>query len=293
MTTGDRLPRTPGLDSRAEVNRIDARAESVVDALMTGSAATQTVGQGLSRKTERAEVWRIALVVTIFGVAVSIGVAVPAALQAARANAVAAAAQKAAEDNRTRAEEAFAAANQANEELKARGQQPVPVPAPREDNAPETLVAAATARVLASLPGATRYTDQDIGTALAAYFVGHPAAVPSEAVAASVASYLAAHPPPAGPIGEPGQTGSPGPTGEKGDRGDPGEKGDPGSPPTAAQIMAAFNAALLDNPSLLCAGKGTFTLVKGVLTVPDPDAPGAVVARDIWTCEPVTAAPPS
>lgn len=293
MTTGEEPPQTPRPDARAEMLRTDARAESVQDALVVGSAATQTIGQSLSRKAERPDVWRIVLAVAALGVALSVGIAVPAAQQAARANAVAAAAQKAAEDNRSRAEEAFAAANRANEELKARGQQPVPVPAPREDNAPETLVAAAAARVLASLPETTRFTDRDIATALAGYFVGHPATVPPESVSAAVAEYLRANPPRPGTSGTDGQ---PGATGEKGGRGDPGEKGDKGEPgptPTAAQIMAAFNAALMDNPSLLCAGKGTFTLVKGVLTVPDKQAPGAVVARDIWTCEPVTAAPPS
>ena len=292
MTTGDDPPRTAELDARAESLRTDARAESVHDALMTGTAATRTVGQSLSRKAERLDVWRIALVMTAFGVAVSVGIAVPAAQQAARANATAAAAQKTADDNKARAEEAYAAANRANDELKARGQQPVPVPSPREDNAPETLVAAVTARVLASLPSTARYTGEDIAATMravwAAYLVANPVQVPPDLVAQSVAAYLAQNP------AASGENGQPGTTGEKGDQGQPGQAGQqgaPGPPPTAAQIMDAFNAALVDNPSLLCAGKGTFTLVKGVLTVPDPKNPARQIPRDIWTCEPVAAGP--
>jgi hypothetical protein len=267
------------------------RADDVHDVLVAGAAAAQTVGQSLSRKAERPDVWRIAIVVTAFGVALSVAVAVPAAQQAARANAVAAAAQKSADDTRQRTEEAFAAATLANEELQRRGQQPVPLPAANEDNPQDALVAAATARVLASLPQPSRFTEEDFKAAYNAYLMAHPPTVAPELVAQMVAAYLKANPPPPGPSGEPGVTG------QKGDQGIPGEKGDQGvpgqdAPPvTAAQIMAAFNAAVADNPSLLCAGKGTFTLVKGVLTVPDPAAPGAVVARDIWTCEPT--GPPS
>jgi hypothetical protein len=57
--------------------------------------------------------------------------------------------------------------------------------------------------------------------------------------------------------------------------------------------MAAFNQAAQENPSLLCAGKGTFTLVRGVLTIPDPDNPGEQKPRDIWTCEPTPTGTPS
>ena len=61
----------------------------------------------------------------------------------------------------------------------------------------------------------------------------------------AVAKYLAAHPPkqgqtgPQGPTGKTGKTGKPGKTGKQGARG-------PG--PTSAQIRAAVNAWMLDNP---------------------------------------------
>lgn len=267
----------------------DRRVDDVHDVLVAGAAAAQTVGQSLSRKAERPDVWRIATVLTLLGVAASVAIAVPAAQQAARANAVAAAAQKSADDNRQRTDEAFAAANLANEELKRRGQQPVPLPPPSEDNPQDALVAAATARVLASLPQPSRFTEEDFKAAYNAYLMAHPPTVAPELVAQSVAAYVKANPPTPGAQGEPGVTGQKGDQGIQGEKGEKGDQGVPGQdapPVTASQIMAAFNAAVADNPSLLCAGKGTFTLVKGVLTVPDPSAPGAVVARDIWTCEP-------
>jgi hypothetical protein len=260
----------------------ERRADDVHDTLVGGVAAAQTVGQSLSRKAERPDVWRIAIVLTLLGVAASVAIAVPAAQQAARANAIAVAAQKSADDARQRTGEALAAAALANEELKRRGQQPVPLPPAHQDNSQDALVAAATARVLASLPQPSHFTEEDFKAAYNAYLVAHPPTVAPELVAQRVNAWLEANPLP-GPQGKPGEQGEKGATGEKGEPGVPGQN----APPiTTAQIMAAFTAAVADNPSLLCAGKGTFTLVKGVLTVPDPSAPGAVVARDIWTCEP-------
>ncbi len=291
MTTDDTSPMgATGPDVRAEQLRTDLRAESVQDALITGSAATQTVGQSLSRKAERPDVWRIAIVVALFGVAVSIGVSVPAAQQAAHANATAAAAQKSTEDNRRRAEEAYTAAALANEELKRRGQAPVPLPAPTDDNAPEALVAAATARVLAALPKDATPSREELAQALAVTFMANPPTVPPELVAQAVAAHLLANPP---TPGAPGETGQKGDTGEHGQTGAPGVDGAPGPPPSAAEIMAAFNAALADNPSLLCAGKGTFTLVKGVMVAPDPADPTRPRTRDVWTCEPTASTPPT
>lgn len=272
----------------------------VRDAYVSGTAAAKSIGETLGRKADRPDVWKIALVVTLIGAAFSIGISVPAAISASRTQAQVAAADQTARDSRDRAEEAYAAAALANEELKRRGQPPVPVPRPSEESTPETLVAAATARVLASLPEASSGASaQAVGQAVAAYLVANPPNVPAELVASRVADYLRVNPPPAGPSGTDGQDGRDGEAGvagQKGDQGEQGEKGDPGVPgqtPTSAEIMAAVNQAVADNPSLLCAGKGTFTLVRGVLTAPDPQQPGQTVARDIWTCEPTPAAPTS
>lgn len=266
--------------------------DGIKDAYVTGTAATTSVGQTLGRKADRTDVWKISGVVGCLVAAVAIAVAVPAATSASHTQATAAAADQTARASQQRAEEAYAAAVLANEELERRGQQPVPVPPPSDGNTPETLVAAATARVLASLPEARAYSAQDLAQAVAGYFVANPPSVSAEVIADRVSRYLRANPPPAGDPGEQGepgadgQDGQPGADGKPGADGQPGAEGKQGPPPTAAEIMAAFNQAVADNPSLLCAGKGTFVLVRGVLTVPDQGNPGAVVARDILTCEP-------
>lgn len=272
--------------------------DDVTEAWVTGTAATKSVGETLGRKADRPDVWKIAGVVGVFAAAVAICVSVPAAISASHTQAQAAAAEVAANAGRARAEEAYTAAALANEELKRRGQPPVPVPRPSEDNTPETLVAAATARVLASLPEARTYSPEELrlelGRAVAAYFVANPPSVSAEVIADRVARYLQANPlpqPEPGRDGANGEDGKPGADGQPGAKGDKGDKGDPAPPPTAAEIMSAVNQAVADNPSLLCAGRGTFTLVRGVLTAPDPNQPGQTVARDIWTCEPAPQAP--
>lgn len=273
--------------------------DPVRDAHLTGVAAAKSVGETLGRKADRPDVWRISGVAGAFAAALAIAISVPAAISASHTQATAAAADATAREGRARAEDAYAAASLANEELKRRGQPPIPLPAPTDQTVPETLVAAATARVLASLPESGGASAQTVGQAVAAYFVANPPSVPAELIANRVADYLRANPPavptPApGADGEDGRDGEDGVPGQKGDQGERGEKGDPGVPgqtPTAAEIMAAVNQAVADNPSLLCAGKGTFTLVRGVLTAPDPEQPGQTVARDIWTCEPTPAAP--
>lgn len=262
------------------------RPDESTDAYLIGTAATKSVGETLGRKADRPEVWKIAGVAGAFAAAVAICISVPAAISASHTQATAAAASATAEQGRARAEEAYAAAALANEELKRRGQPPVPVPRPSEENTPETLVAAATARVLASLPDSGRYTAQDLGQAVAFYFVANPPSIPAELIADRVANYLRVNPVPSPAPGQDGRDGDPGMDGDDGQPGDKGDPGNPGPPPTAAEIMAAVNQAVADNPSLLCAGKGTFVLVRGVLTAPDPNQPGQTVARDIWTCEP-------
>ena len=267
----------------------ERQPNEVRDTLSVGLAASRTVGGALSRKADRTDVWKMVTVGGLFAAAVAIAVSVPAAISAANTRAVASAAQQAGNESRQRAEQAYAAAQLANEELKRRGQEPVALPAPSEDNAPETLVAAATARVLASLSEDSTRDAQALGRAVASYFLANPVTVPPELVSARVADYLQSNPPPPGEDGTDGRDGTDGEDGEDGKNGDPGakgDKGDTGPPPTGAEIMAAFSQAAQENPSLLCAGKGSFTLVRGVLTRPNPDNPAEQIPQDIWTCVP-------
>lgn len=267
----------------------ERQPDEVRDTLSVGLAATRTVGGALSRKADRTDVWKIVTIGCLVAAAIAIAVSVPAAISASSTRAVAVAAQQAGNESRQRAEQAYAAAQLANEELKRRGQEPVALPSPSEDNAPETLVAAATARVLASLSEDSTRDAQALGRAVASYFLANPVTVPPELVSARVADYLQRNPPPAGEDGVDGTDGADGKDGVDGKNGEPGakgDKGDPGPPPTGAEIMAAFSQAAQENPSLLCAGKGSFNLVRGVLTRPNPDNPAEQIPQDIWTCVP-------
>jgi hypothetical protein len=141
--------------------------------------------------------------------------------------------------------------------------------------------------VLASLPAAVAAPPSaaSIAGAVAGYFAANPPpTVTPTQVANAVAAYLAANPPKAGADGAVGPTGPSGPAGPAGAKGD---KGDTGPPPTAQQIMDAFNQAALNSPSILCAGKGAFQQLDGV-RVDDPSnpIPGSHKSITIWTCIP-------
>ncbi|MEV8439194.1 hypothetical protein AB0425_17605 [Actinosynnema sp. NPDC051121] len=172
------------------------------------------------------------------------------------------------------ADEAAAAGEAANAELQRRGQQPVPIPTPGGAQDTEVLVAAATARVLASLPDASPTADE-----LAAAIVGvvrtNPALVaPSpQQIGAQVAGYFAANPPPSGPPGEPGEQGAPG---QQGVQGVPGPRGEDGRPPTAEEIRAAISDLVASDPGVLCPRGGSFSQLRVQL------ADGATA--DTWTC---------
>lgn len=276
---------TQGEDIRQEIH----------EQLLTGQAAAQAVNDNVARKADRNFVWKVAVAVGLVFAAVAIGIAVPASLQVTRATArqetINIAQEKTDQENRAKAEAAYQAAMAANAELQRRGQEPVPVPPPGTTaSGVDTTTPAVVAQVLASLPNVGRApTDSELGEALAKYMALHPSPGPSAAaVASGVADYLAANPPPAGPPGSPGEVGSPG---EKGDPGDKGDKGDKGDTPTADEIMVAFTGAVTANPDLLCAGQGTFRLVRGVVTVPNSDNPLITQRMDIWTCVPTE--PPS
>jgi len=265
----------------------DERTEAMHSNAVTARAAAQTLGNGLGRKADRSDVWKIVVVVTLLGCAVSIGVSALAVSQVAEQRAEATAAAKTQQDIKATADKAYAAAQQANSELTRRGQQPVPVPKPTDQSSTDTIVAAAAAKVLASLPPTTSTppTAASIAAAVAGYFAANPPpTVTPSMVANSVAGYLQANPPPAGPPGAQGPAGADGAAGPAGPSGAQGPKGDT---PTQQDIMDAFNQAALNNPSILCAGKGTFQQLDGV-RVDDPSnpLPDSHKSITIWTCIP-------
>jgi hypothetical protein len=258
--------------------------EQIDDNAVTATAAAQTLGHALGTKASNAFVWKVAFVVSCFAVAASVGISSIALSQLADQRAAQVASDRTAQTIRQRADDAYAAAQAANDELKRRGQQPVTVPKPTDTQSSDTIVAAATARVLASLPPvvSTPPTAASIAAAVAGYFAANPPpSVTPTQVANAVAAYLAANPPPSGAQGPPGVDGAAGPAGPAG------PKGDAGPPPTAQQIMDAFNDAATSNPSLLCAGKGTFRQLDGV-RIDDPanPVPGSHKSITIWTCIP-------
>lgn len=243
-----------------------------------GMAAAEKVDVSLSKKATRGQAWKIAFVVSCFAVGISLLLSSAAArsIVDVKAEQVASEERRKTEEKTTR--EAIAALQQANEELRGRGQQPIPQPTQMGDS--EALVAAATARVLANLPAAaTAPTDEQIGRVLAAYMVTNPVAVSPQRIAQQVSNYFAENP----VEPEPGEKGDPGDRGEKGEKGDPGQKGADGHTPTPEEIMAVFNEAAARNPSILCAGKGTFTEVVGFVRVPPENLPSE---RSFWTCLP-------
>jgi hypothetical protein len=160
----------------------------------------------------------------------------------------------------------------ANSTLEARGQEPVPAPGPLDPA--DTLTAAITAQVLASLPPSPTADEvaariqgavianvtppgpsaQELAAAVAAYFERfppQPGPPPSQAeIDAAVARALAQNPPPAGPPGPAGPAGPAGPQGPAGPagadstapgpEGEPGEQGPAGAPPAGWTFTDAF-----------------------------------------------------
>lgn len=185
---------------------------------------------------------------------------------------------------RQQAEQSKTAGDQANRTLEQRGQAPVPIPQPGQAPDTEVIVAAATARVLASLPE-PRPTATQLGQAVAQFLGEHPVQpgqpTPQQ-IAASLAGYFATSPPPSGPPGpsgkpgEPGQQGEQGKQGEQGDTGPQGPQGVPGPPPTEEQIQQAFADYLRAHPEALCPNGGTYSQITVLL------ASGGTA--DIWNC---------
>ena len=180
---------------------------------------------------------------------------------------------------RQQAETSKASGDAANQQLEKRGQTPVPIPNPGTADDMQVIVAAATAKVLASLPD-LHPTAGQLGQAIAQYVAANPITplgpTPTQ-IAASLAGYLATNPIPPGPTGPSGAQGEPGKDGKQGEKGDKGDKGDQGDPPTEAQIQQAFSDYIRDNPDALCVNGGSFSQIR----VPLADGHGSA---DIWTC---------
>lgn len=251
---------------------IEERADAADRALADGVAAATRMDASLDRKPSRGQVWKIGFVISCFAVAAAM------VLSSATARSVVElkAAQVASEASRAKAEEttrkAIESLQEDNRKLQERGQRTVDQP--DDLDASETVVAAATARVLANLPAAPPPTDDQVGRTLAAYFAINPVYVQPSRIAAEVGAYFAANP---APTAEPGKDGADGKTGADG------KDGQPGHTPTADEIMAVFNEAASRNPSILCAGKGVFTEVVGIVRVPPENIPSE---RSFWTCLP-------
>jgi hypothetical protein len=174
------------------------------------------------------------------------------------------------------------AGDRANEELQARGQQPVPIPEPGTGADLDVIIQTATARVLASLPD-TRPTDGQVGAAVARYLADHPAGPTLAQVSRALADYLAANPPPAPSPGPAGPSGAPGAPCDptvipecRGPQGDQGPRGEDAPPPTAEEIQAAVADYIRANPDALCPLGGRFALARVQL------AGGG--SADAWTC---------
>lgn len=251
------------------------RREVIEAAHAEGVAAATTLGEGLSNKADRRDVWRVGVVAACVSAALSIVVSLVAAHQIVALEAVRTAenAKVSAEQDRTR--QAIRALEEANQDLQRRGQPPISTPVDMQPG--DTLVAAAAARVLASLPPAPMPTAQQVGDAVASYMITHPVSVSPSLVASQVSSYLDANPPPPGDKGEKGDPG------DQGVKGDTGEKGVDGHTPTPEEIMTVFSQAAAQNPDLLCAGKGKFTEVQGFVRVPPDPVPQE---RALWVCLP-------
>lgn len=230
------------------------RRDELVAALDDADGAVEIAQQALDRKPGRREVTKIAIaaaiVISVIMGAVAIGVSTLAISEAARTSADQRAAAKDAEANKKLAESAYTSAQEANKALQSRGQNPVPVPPPTDEDPTDTIVAAATARVLAQLPD-QRPTAGQLAQAVAEYFIINPVGPTPGQLSSSLAKYFAENPPPSGPAGPSGQRGTPGQDGQPGKDGVDGRNGVDGRTPTAEDIQREFVAYVQANPEFL------------------------------------------
>jgi tetrahydromethanopterin S-methyltransferase subunit F len=154
-------------------------------------------------------------------------------------------AEQQAQDDRDKTAANVAALQQANAELRERGQAPVATPGPYAPDS-DTLVAATTARVLAACQVCSL---EEISRLVAAAVAAQPSGPSTAQMAVAIAEYARANPDRfVGPKGDMGPRGETGAKGDAGVAGPKGDVGDPGRPPTAEEIRAATDAELAGNP---------------------------------------------
>jgi hypothetical protein len=171
---------------------------------------------------------------------------------------------------RMQAEQSKVSGDQSNRQLEQRGQAPVPIPQPGTTDDINVIVAAATAKVLTSLPD-LHPTAAQLGQAVAQFMAANPitpaSPTPSQ-ISAALAGYFATSPPPSGPPGPTGPSGAagasgvqgqPGPTGPAGPAGPQGAQG---PAPTEAQIQQAFTDYINSHPDALCPQGGSFAQIR-------------------------------
>lgn len=169
------------------------------------SAQTQVTNEALakvrnqpSRREINRRTWRIVAVASFVTAGVAIGVSLFAVHETASetsarvAHDAAASAQVAADQSTAQA--AYTQAQAANEQLKAQGKPQVPIPVPTQGDTTNTLVSAAAAQVLASLPANIgQPTAQALGAAIANYIAANPQGPTAAQIAAQVSTYFAAN----------------------------------------------------------------------------------------------------
>lgn len=224
------------------------RHQVIEETLAQGQAAADEADHQIAVRPERREVVRIAviaaIVITLLGVAVSIGVSMLALSSSARTAAETEANSRDLAASQKLAQQAADAAQEANDTLRSRGQAPVPVPPPDPNDPIDTLTSAAAARVLAQLPE-IRPSAAQLGGAVADYLIANPPGPSAGQISQALAGYFATNPPPSGPRGPRGDTGT---TGQDGANG---ADGQPGAAPSAADIQAAFVDYVKTHPQFL------------------------------------------
>lgn len=240
---------------------VDALRSAVHDETVT--SVERTAHNAAAATARRWLPWTVLLVLVIaILTSITVGVAVN------QLGGRVAAAESEVSELRRLAEAAKTAGDEANAQLAVRGEKQVPIPEPGTGEDSEVLVAAATARVLASLPDLSPSEAELAAAVVRTAAANREMFMPGpQQIAAKVAEYLAAYPPPAGPTGA---------TGAAGVDGQPGRDGADAPPPTAEQLQAAVAAHLRDNPDALCPLGGRFAQLRVQLS----DGGTA----DTWTC---------
>lgn len=293
LSHGDDIDSTPTPTPVSDGRHVMTGQGDDADGQVEAEQAHAVGGQAAARMVERAptmrEVRRISLRVSLAVGIAAVGIAILLSILASqdtaevsgRLAASDAARVEAEKSTAARFDEAIKAAESANKKLSDEGLPQIPI---NRANPSETVLDAATARVLGSLSAAQRGEPEPIARAIADTVRAGPP-VPMAAVAGQVAQYLDANRAAlAGPQGNPGTNGTNGVDGEDGAPGGPGDpggqgpQGNPGPPPTQGEIEQAFRVAVANDPQLLCAGQGgEFVLVRGLEL-----ADGRTL--DTWTC---------